>query len=72
MAKITLTGCGNWECKIEVDSFNEFPRGKDGTCALCKGDPCLEDPKSKNKNLKDFWKHNPQAETCPVCLGRPT
>lgn len=71
MAKVKINFV-NGECEVEVKSFWEYMRGPDGACALCKGDPCLEEKNSKNKKLKDFWKNNPDADTCPVCLGRPT
>lgn len=53
--KIDFSYGSTFQCKLEVDYFSEFMRGIDGSCALCKGDPCLEDKQSKNKNLKNLY-----------------
>jgi len=67
---------GNWEHPLEVnivaDSFyDEFVRGPDGRCALCQGDPCNEHSPAESL-IAQFWAHNPDASSCPVCDGRPT
>lgn len=71
MSKIKFYA-GVSEFHIKVDSIDEFPRGEDGTCALCKGDPCCEHKRSKNSLIAKFYKENPNAVTCPCCDGRPT
>jgi len=56
---------------LTVIYIAEFPRGIDGTCAYCHGDPCAEDSVPESLITK-FFKRNSWAETCPCCNGRPT
>jgi excinuclease UvrABC ATPase subunit len=58
------------ELACEAVSFYEFPRGKDGTCAFCKGDPCAELGEGLIAIYVEFNKD--WFETCPVCKGMPT
>lgn len=58
------------ELHYRIYYVSEFPRGKDGCCAFCGGDPCGErDPES---NIGKYMRLTTWAETCPVCEGRPT
>ncbi len=59
------------EVELEVTNFYEYPRGTDGTCALCQGDPCNEHS-PPDSNIAKFYANNTWADTCPVCDGRPT
>lgn len=69
------------ELELPVDHWAEYPRAEwepyEGTCAFCLGDPCAEVPAQAKANererlINEFYRHNPHAETCPVCSGRPT
>lgn len=57
---------------VDVAYISDFPRGADGHCAFCHGDPCAErctadEPIAKlRKKLGKFF------ETCPMCDGRPS
>lgn len=62
---------GGEEVFIEVVSFYEYPRNAAGFCALCNGDPCNENS-PPDSLIARFYAHEPDAETCPVCDGRPT
>lgn len=62
------------EIEVEVDWFDEYPRGEGGTCVLCKADPCGE----YSDKSTPIWKimHNDDGTwsgqpNCPVCEGRP-
>lgn len=55
---------------LKVASVSIFPRGDDGTCVFCKGDPCAEN--AGNTIISRYYERNPSAVTCPVCDGRPT
>jgi hypothetical protein len=66
---------------LEVAYFAEFPRGPDGTCAFCRGDPCAENPPAHTMSklgdppgyrIASYYERNPDAVTCPMCEGRPT
>ena len=74
MTKTTKTtiNAGGQSFEVVVAYISEFPRGKDGTCALCQGDPCAEDKSRKKTLIKKYYKENPNATTCPCCNGRPT
>ncbi len=57
---------------IEVELFSDFPRGSDGLCALCHGDPC-NDRSAPDSLIAQWWAENKSwASTCPVCDGRPS
>lgn len=60
---------GKEQVELEVEHFSEFPRGKDGLCALCKGDPCNEFS-PPDSLIARWWKENPHGSTYPVCNGR--
>lgn len=63
---------GNEEVDLKVDFFAEYPRGNDGLCALCHGDPCNE-YSPPDSLIARWWKENEScASTCPVCGGRPS
>ena len=57
--------------ELEVDHIAQFPRGQDGTCAFCHGDPCAENS-PPDSQIAQFFRRNRWAETCPCCEGRPT
>lgn len=59
------------EVELEVDHISDFPRGADGTCAFCQGDPCAEQ-EPPGYRIASYYERNPRAETCPMCDGRPT
>lgn len=56
---------------IEVTDFYEFPRGSDGLCALCHGDPCAE-TSAPDSLIAQLYRAEPGTSTCPVCDGRPS
>lgn len=56
---------------LEVTHFSEYPRGTDGRCALCKGDPCAE-YSAEDSLIALLYVLEPYTSTCPVCEGRPT
>lgn len=58
------------ETTLDVHHIAEYPRGADGTCALCHGDPC-DEKKEPGSMIGKFYQENPEAGTCPVCHGRP-
>ncbi len=67
------------EVELEAVSFFEYPRGEDGFCVLCKGDPCNKatpvegDPETLIAMFYRTGKENGySAATCPVCDGRPS
>jgi len=63
------------EVDIEVDWFSEFPRGEDGACALCHGDPCGEYSGTDSNIYKIMHEEDGSwsgEDNCPVCEGRPT
>ncbi|HEY0820998.1 MAG TPA: hypothetical protein VGD46_19585 [Rhizobacter sp.] len=62
---------GDETVELEVEDYYEYPRGPDGLCALCKGDPCNEESEPDSL-IARWWAANPHASTCPVCDGRPT
>jgi hypothetical protein len=52
-----------------------FPRGADGTCAFCAGDPLGE--RSGNETLIGAFflrvaQRHGEGDTCPCCSGKPT
>lgn len=49
----------------------DFAKGQDGTCAFCHGDPLNEDG-TPDTQIALYYERNPRAETCPMCLGRPS
>lgn len=49
----------------------DYPRGKNGTCAFCCGDPCAEREEA-NERILGFFRRNRHADTCPMCFGQPT
>jgi hypothetical protein len=57
----------------------DMPRGVDGTCAYCLGDPCAEDSPPDSSIARNYatmknasWTGGDQWFTCPACQGRPT
>lgn len=59
------------EYDLEVVYISDYPRGVDGTCAFCKGDPCVETPAAPYR-IRQYHETCPWSGTCPMCLGRPT
>jgi hypothetical protein len=49
----------------------DFPRGVDGTCAYCHGDPCNEDD-NPDSLIAKYLDRNPWDIACPCCHGQPT
>jgi hypothetical protein len=64
-----LDGVG--EVMLTVIYIAEYPRGVDGTCAFCHGDPCAERSGPDTLIGKYFAEYS-WAETCPCCAGKPT
>jgi hypothetical protein len=56
---------------VGVRWIGEYPRGSDGCCAFCHGDPCAE-RSGPETHIGKFYAENPKAETCPMCDGRAT
>jgi hypothetical protein len=54
-----------------VSYISDFPRGHDGTCAFCNGDPLAEGD-GKSGNIGMYLEFNEDAEFCPICQGRPS
>lgn len=48
-----------------------FPRGANGTCAFCAGDPCAE-TSPEDAPISKYMRGGNWRETCPFCQGRPT
>lgn len=46
-----------------------FARNKGGVCAYCLGDPCNEKAPVTSR-ISEFYRHNPTAQTCPMCNGK--
>jgi hypothetical protein len=65
-----LPGDGT-DCLVYVAYIAEFPRDEDGLCAYCHGDPGAE-KSSPNSLIFGYYVRNPNAETCPMCDGRPS
>jgi hypothetical protein len=61
---------GDIKLSYRVYDVSEFPRGKDGTCAFCQGDPCAD--LGEGLIALYFEANKSWATTCPVCDGRPT
>jgi len=58
-------------CHVYVDYLTyDFPRGRDGLCAYCHGDPLAEH--GVNALIRGYYERNPTAETCPMCHGAPS
>lgn len=56
---------------LTVIYIAEYPRGVDGTCAYCHGDPCAE-RSGPDSLIGAYFARNSWASTCPCCEGRPT
>lgn len=56
--------------EIDVSRIADYPRGANGTCAFCAGDPCAED--GGDTLIAAYFQRNPRAATCPMCGGQPT
>lgn len=56
---------------LDVIYIAEYPRGEDGTCAYCHGDPCAE-TSGPETLIGAYFARNKWAATCPNCDGRPT
>ena len=66
-------GSGEFEeVQLEVAYLADYPRGADGHCAFCHGDPCAERAGSETTLIGRFYIENQWAETCPMCNGRPS
>jgi len=71
-AKTTLYYPGDGtEVQLPVAYIADFPRGENGACAFCGGDPCAERTDAVLR-IRDYYQRNPGATTCPMCDGRPT
>lgn len=57
---------------LTVIYIAEFPRGVDGTCAYCHGDPGAERSPETSLIAQFYARNGSWAETCPCCDGRPT
>ena len=62
---------GSQEYTLVVESFEQYPRGVDGLCALCHGDPCAEDSPPESL-IAILYREKPSTATCLVCEGRPS
>jgi len=64
------------EVILTVTYISKYPRGADGTCAFCHGDPCAETSPPTSLIAEYFTRRmypgQPPPETCPCCQGRPT
>lgn len=58
------------QVELDVVHFWEYPRGEDGLCVLCHGDPCADG--GDDTLIAEWWRNNPHASTCPICEGRPS
>lgn len=67
-----LTGYGDGQILLEVDYFAGGFLRNNGVCAFCLGDPCNEDHPGSESNIDMFYKSHSQAESCPMCEGRPS
>jgi hypothetical protein len=71
---VEFLGIGGGDLKsvrLDVLHWAEFPRGADGTCAFCHGDPCAENG-DKDALISRLFAENTWVQTCPVCDGRAT
>lgn len=71
-AAVTYYPGDGTEYALDVAYISDFPRGVDGTCAFCKGDPCAERPESPYRIRHYFELNKTWAQVCPMCDGRPT
>jgi hypothetical protein len=58
---------------IYVSYVSNYPRGSDGYCAFCHGDPCNERSNENSliaKFYNDCKESNNSVDTCPMCNGR--
>lgn len=55
---------------LDVAYISNFPRGVDGDCAFCHGDPCAEYSDSDSPIARLRAKLGKLFETCPMCDGR--
>jgi hypothetical protein len=70
-----LVGDGSGKIYLPVIYWAQFPRGIDGTCAFCNGDPCAEGDKPESEIAKYFERAKAagrRPESCPICDGRAT
>ncbi len=65
-----LPGDGT-EIHVEVAYIADFPCAPNGTCAFCLGDPCAEN-QPPHPRIAAYYARNADAQTCPMCDGRPT
>ena len=56
---------------LDVSHIAEYPRGADGMCAYCQGDPCAETSPPESLIAKYFARFD-WVGACPCCDGRPT
>jgi hypothetical protein len=68
---VPFLGDGEDAVLLTVIYIAEYPRGLDGTCAYCHGDPCAE-RSGPETLIGDFFLRNGWAEACPCCDGRPS
>jgi hypothetical protein len=65
-----LPGDGT-ETEVDVAIIAEFPRDDQWMCAFCHGDPCAES-NDRSTAIAQYFDRNAQAQTCPMCDGRPS
>lgn len=65
-----LSGAGTSEM-LPVLYVAQYPRGPNGCCAFCNGDPCNEEG-TTDTPIARFYAAAPHADTCPICDGRPS
>lgn len=70
-ASVTYCPGDGTTVELDVDYISDFPRGPDGTCAYCLGDPCAEQ-RPTHPRIASYYARNPNAATCPMCDGRAT
>ena len=57
---------------LTVSVIAGFPRGLDGSCAFCHGDPCADYSGPETLIGNYAARLGRTFETCPCCAGRPT
>lgn len=68
-----VIGDGTDPVMLTVTRIAELPRGVDGTCAFCHGDPGAEYSPETSLIARYFDRgRGAWAVTCPCCDGRPT
>jgi hypothetical protein len=57
---------------LPVTAVYDYPRGLDGSCAFCHGDPCAEDADPESPIYKYMNHPDYSPPTCSVCRGAAT